>query len=117
MLLTTIPWAERVWALLFLTALAPSERYCTEHQHRREHKKITDWGRQMILLVCRWLKARKIIITADSSYSALELLAAIRAQATFITRLRLDAALYDPVGERERRTRGVPDLRTNGSPA
>ena len=27
MLLTPIPWAGRVWALPFLTALAPSERY------------------------------------------------------------------------------------------
>src|SRR5436853_4443139 len=27
MLLTTIPWAARVWALPFLTVLAPSERY------------------------------------------------------------------------------------------
>ena len=28
MLLTTIPWAHRTWALPVLTALAPSERYC-----------------------------------------------------------------------------------------
>jgi hypothetical protein len=27
MLLVDIPWASRVWALPFLTALAPSERY------------------------------------------------------------------------------------------
>ena len=27
MLLAPIPWAERVWALPFLTALVPSERY------------------------------------------------------------------------------------------
>lgn len=27
MLLVPIPWAERVWALPFLTVLAPSERY------------------------------------------------------------------------------------------
>jgi hypothetical protein len=27
MLLTTIPWAQRVWALPFMTVLAPSERY------------------------------------------------------------------------------------------
>jgi hypothetical protein len=31
MLLTPIPWAERVWALPFLSVLAPSERY---HYHR-----------------------------------------------------------------------------------
>jgi hypothetical protein len=27
MLLADVPWAGRVWALPFLTALAPSERY------------------------------------------------------------------------------------------
>jgi len=40
MLLTPIPWAGRVWALPFLTALAPSER-CTREQGR-QHKKLAD---------------------------------------------------------------------------
>ena len=31
MLLAPIPWAGRVWALPFLTALAPSERFAREH--------------------------------------------------------------------------------------
>ena len=35
-LLTQVSWAGRVWALPFLTALAPSERYCREHG--RQHK-------------------------------------------------------------------------------
>ena len=47
MLLAPIPWAARTWALPFLTALAPSERYCQEHGKR--HKKLTDWARQMVL--------------------------------------------------------------------
>lgn len=52
-LLVPIPWAMQIWALPFLTVLAPSERY---HQQRRQrHKKLTDWGRQMILqLLCRY---------------------------------------------------------------
>ncbi len=43
MLLAPVPWAGRVWALPFLTALAPSERYCRDHGRR--HKKLTDWAR------------------------------------------------------------------------
>lgn len=39
-LLAEVPWASRVWALPFLSALAPSERYCLERGKR--HKKITD---------------------------------------------------------------------------
>ena len=51
-----IPWAGRYWALPFLTVLAPSERY---HQRRgRSHKKLTDWARQMILQLRRWLPRR-----------------------------------------------------------
>src|SRR5690242_815579 len=37
MLLAPIPWAGRVWALPFLTALAPSERYCGAARRPRRH--------------------------------------------------------------------------------
>ena len=43
-LLAPVPWAGRVWALPFLTALAPSERFARERGGR--HKKLTDWGRR-----------------------------------------------------------------------
>ena len=39
MLLVPIPWAGRVWALPFLSALAPSERYAQEQGRR--HKPVT----------------------------------------------------------------------------
>ena len=45
MLLAPIPWAGRVWALPFLTALVPSERACRER--RRRHKPLLDVGRQL----------------------------------------------------------------------
>jgi len=40
MLLAPIPWAGRVWALPFLTVLAPSERYYEKKVCK--HKKLTD---------------------------------------------------------------------------
>ena len=46
MLLVEIPWASRVWALPFLSALAPSERYAAARGRR--HKKITEWAWQML---------------------------------------------------------------------
>ena len=98
MLLLPISWAERVWALPFLTVLAPSERYAREQQKRP--KKVTDWARQMLLQLKRWLPNRSVIAVGDSSYAGLELLAALRRHVTFITRLRLDAALYEPVPSR-----------------
>mgnify|MGYP003378460597 CR=1 FL=1 len=109
MLLAPIPWAERVWALPFLTVLAPSERY---HQQReRRHKPLTLWARQMITQVRRFLPTRLLVVVADSSYAALELLCACQGLAepvTMITRLRLDAALYDPAPPRLPGTRGAP---------
>src|SRR4051794_7885894 len=94
MLLPEIPWAGRVWGLPFLTALAPSERYARKRD--RAHKKLTDWGRQVLLQASRWLPGRKIIAVADSSFAAIELLNAVRRRVCMITRLRLDARLFDP---------------------
>jgi hypothetical protein len=112
MLLVPIPWAGRVWALPFLTALAPSERYCREHGRR--HKKLTDWGRQLALQAKRWLPDRALILVADSGFAALELLATlVRHGVTCVTRLRLDAALYGPAPPRRPGAVGRP--RTKGS--
>ncbi len=111
MLLTPIPWAKRVWALPFLTALAPSERYC--QARGRRHKKLTHWARQLVLQARRWMPGRQLVVVGDSGFAALELLAALsRRGVACITRLRLDAALYDPAPPRLPGTNGRP--RTKG---
>jgi len=95
MLLTPIPWAERVWALPFMTVLAPSERYYAERG--RQPKTLTERAQQLIRQVRRWLPDYPMVVVADSSYAALELLAACQTlSVSVVTRLRLDAALYDP---------------------
>ncbi|GHO72711.1 hypothetical protein KSD_04820 [Ktedonobacter sp. SOSP1-85] len=117
MLLTPIPWACRVWALPFFTVLAPSERY--NQQHRRRHKKLTDWGRQMIRQLRRWLPEHMLVVVADSSYSVLELLACAARMiepVVIVTRLRLDAALYDPAPIRKPGTNGRPRKKGPVSP-
>lgn len=106
-LLAPIPWAHRVWALPFLTALAPSERYHATRGHR--HQRLTDWARQLVRQVRRWVPDRRIVVVTDSGFAALELLAALtRDRITMITRLRLDAALYAPAPPRGRGTQGRP---------
>ncbi len=75
MLLVPIPWAGRIWALPFLTALAPSDRH--SRAHGRRHKTLTDWGRQMVLQARRWLPGRDLVLVADSGFAALGLLAAL----------------------------------------
>src|SRR4051794_32084873 len=92
MLLAPVPYASRVWALPFLTVLAPSARY---HQERgRRHKTLLDWGRQTLLQLRRWLPGHRIVAVTDTSFAALELLGAVRGRVDVITRLRLDANLF-----------------------
>jgi hypothetical protein len=87
---------QRVWALPFLSALAPSERYAAKRGRR--HKKITEWAWQLLLILRRWYPQREIVAIADRAYASLKLLQPCRKLSnaiTFITRLRLDAALYE----------------------
>ena len=111
-LLAPIPWAGRVWALPFLSALAHSERYAEERGKR--HKKLTEWAWQLLLLVRRWYPEREIVAVADGGYASLKLLDRCRRLSnpiTFVTRLRLDAALYEPAPPRRPGQMGRPRLK------
>jgi hypothetical protein len=113
-LLVPVRWAARVWALPFLTALCPSERYGPYVRRGRRHKPLVERARGLIGQVRRWLPQRALIVVADSSYAALELLAWCARQArpvTVITRLRLDAALYRPAPARRPGQNGRPRLK------
>lgn len=109
MLLVEIPWTQRTWPLPFLTVLAPSERY---HQTRQmRHKRLTDWGRQLLYQVRRWVPERSIVLVADSSFAAFQFLSALcqmRVPVHVVTRLRLDAELYQPALPRHPKQMGRP---------
>jgi len=103
MVLPEIPWAGRCWALPFLALLAPSQRYWQEHNKgKRQHKKLTDWARQGLIQAALWLPGRRIIGVGDAGFASIELLNDVRPWVTMITRLRLDAALYNPPPRRKR---------------
>jgi hypothetical protein len=109
MLLVPIPWAQRVWALPFLTVLAPSERYYENSV--RAAKKLTGWAEQVLLQVRRWLPQRRIVAVADSSFAVISLLARVQRlknPITIIVRFRLDAALYAPAPPRQPRQKSAP---------
>ena len=97
--------------------LCPSERYSNSTTCRKRHKNLTDWARQMILQIRRWLPRRKLVVVGDSvvgdsSFSVIDLLAQCQAiqcpAVTMVTRLRLDAALYEPAPPRQPGTLGRP---------
>jgi hypothetical protein len=96
MVLVEVPWASRAWALPFLSAVAPSERYAA--RRGRGHKKIAEWAWQLLLVVMRWHPQREIVALAHRAYASLKVLESCRSlrnPITFVTRLRLDAALYE----------------------
>ena len=106
MLLVPVSWADRVWALPFLTVLCPSERY---YQARgRAHQPLLERAQQMLRLLARWVPTRSVVVVADQAFSALAFLDAVRHQVAVLTRLRLDAALFEPAPPRPTGTVGRP---------
>src|SRR6266566_1198019 len=107
MLLVRVPWADRIIALPFLTLLAPSKRFYAGKS--RAPKTLLDWARQAALQIHRWLPDRYIVLVADSAFAAIEFLAAVRNHVCVVTRLRLDANLFDFPPQRRKR-RGRPPI-------
>ena len=59
MLLAPMPWADRIWALPFLSVLCPSERY---YQTRgRTHQSLLEREQGMLRLLARWLPHRTLV--------------------------------------------------------
>ena len=92
MLLVNVPWSSRVWALPFLTVLAPSEK--TNSTNNKRHKTSIDWIMQMISQVRRWLPARQLVLVVDGGLIALKLghrCLNYTNPVTLVARFRLDA--------------------------
>ena len=93
MVVGPVPWAKRAWALPFLTVLG----WPKAKARRGRHKTSVDWVRQMMKQVRHWLPERLLVLVVDGGFAAVALaLACQEQQVTFVTRLRLDAALYHP---------------------
>lgn len=106
-LLVKLPWCSRAWALPFMTVLGPSKK--ANETAGRTHKTSIDWAIIMMKLVCRWLEGRAWILIGDGGYACMHLAwSCVKNQVTLISRLRLDAQLYEfpkpvPAGKRGRK--------------
>lgn len=100
LLLTPIPWAQRVWALPFLTVLAPSKR---SHDQQKNTPDDHGLGETHDPARHRWLPTRQLIVVGDGRSAVVALLAKVvrLPHISMVARLRLDAALSDPVPARE----------------
>jgi hypothetical protein len=107
MLLVPVPWSERVWALPFLTVLAPSPK--TNETNCKRHKTSIDWVGQLVAAVRRWLPEHSLVLVTDGGMAAVKLGLRCLSYAkpvTYVTRLRLDAALHAPPGPQPAGKRG-----------
>jgi len=95
-LLVPVPWSGRLWACPVLTVplLAPA----TSARLGKPHQTTIARTQDLIRLIHRWQSGRTLILIGDGGFAATALghtCAALPGTA-LVTRLRLDAALYDP---------------------
>lgn len=96
MLIVPVPWSSRVWALPFLTVLAPSQ--AVNQANGQRHKTSIKWIMQMVCAVRRWQPKATLVLVTDGGLCAIKLgLRCMRmaSAVTWVSRLRLDAALYE----------------------
>ncbi len=107
MLIVPVPWSDRVWALPFMTVLAPSAK--TNQKNGMRHKTSVDWIGQMIGVVQRWQPKSFIVLVTDGGLAAIKLGLQCRNfpnPVAYVSRLRLDARLYSWPGPQPKGKRG-----------
>lgn len=93
MLIVSLPWCQRLWALPFMTILAPSKK--SNEARGRTHKTSIDWTIIAVRAISRWLK-RSWVLIGDGGFACIRLGHACNNQnVTLISRSRLDASLYE----------------------
>lgn len=93
MLIVPLPWCQRPWALPFMTILSPSKKY--NKAHDRPHRTSIDWTIKAIRILSHWLK-RPFVLIGDGGFACIRLGHACKERnVTLVSRLRLDAALYE----------------------
>lgn len=102
-----VPWSGRWWALPFMAIPALSPK--TSTQLNKRHHTLVGWADFMIRKVRRWQPDREIVLVGDGSYAAVVLVQRcqrLKQPVKLVSRLRLDARLFDPPGPRPQGKRG-----------
>jgi len=105
MVLIPLPWSRRYWALPFLTLLAPSEK--ANKKVGKRHKTTVEWTILAVKTVSRRLSRAAWTLAGDGAYASVALAhACIACNVTLVSRLRLDARLFDFPGPQPEGKRG-----------
>jgi len=97
------PFSNRRWSMPFFSILIPPKIPLSSSKNKKDlnkktkHKKLTDWACQVAYTIRRWaVDNRKIVIVADSVFACFKMMySCLRCRVGFISRMRLDARLYD----------------------
>jgi len=102
-----VPWSHRWWALPFMTLPTLSPK--TSAKLNKRHRTLVGWADIMIQKVRRWQPEREIILVGDGSYAAVVLVQRcqrLKRPVKLVSRLRLDARLFDPPAPQPKSKRG-----------
>jgi hypothetical protein len=106
MLLAPVPWSRRRWALPFLTI--PTFTPAISAKLGKPHRTAPERTEGLVHLIRRWQPHRTIQVVGDSGFAVLRLAHVCgTARVRLVSRLVLNAQLYDPPRVRPASTPGV----------
>ena len=106
-IMVPVPWSKRTWSLPFMTVLALGQKSSAKLNKR--HHTVVQWAEYMIDKVRRWQPDREITLVGDGSYAAIVLVQRcqrLKKPVKLVSRLRLDARLFDFPGPQSKSKRG-----------
>jgi hypothetical protein len=89
--LVRVPFSHRAWALPVLFRLYRNKKECAKNS--ADYRKKTELAREMLDVVCRWVKNRRIEVTADSAYCNDTVTRDLPARVVLFGNMRPDAVL------------------------
>src|SRR5262245_17783663 len=103
--LVSVPWSGRPWALPFLSV--PTFTPAISERLGKRHRTAPERADVLLRLVRRWQPGRAIVVVGDSAFAVVELGHTCRRRGMrLVSRLVLNAQLYDPVPPRPPSTPG-----------
>ncbi len=103
-LIIKLPWSNRYWALPFMTVLCTSKKH--DEQKGVKHTTSIDRAMQMVYIISQLVK-RSWVLLGDGGFACIKLgHACAKSSVTLVSRLRLDAALFDKAGASTDKRRG-----------
>jgi hypothetical protein len=95
-LLVPSPWGGREWALPVLTV--PTRSPALSQKLGKPHRTIPQYAQVLVRLVRRWYPTRELLLVGDSAFATAHLGHTCRERGVrLVSRLLLNAQLYDPV--------------------